>query len=157
MNASILRIGIRHAKNFGVLLSPLVASPTPTAETTPATSATTSSSSPTSTALEVATTLLAIGLIANLHVLRERKYAVNALTEAEIIRGSINSSNEETAALKHRVVADLKCFNSCSNFPIGLSMAFLQQVFQHHMLILQKLSDSANSSVTVAMTMQKVK
>lgn len=95
----------------------LVASPTPA---TPATPATSSSSAP--TALIVAASLLAIRrFLANLHVLRERKYAVNTLAEAEIISRSINSTNKETTALPHRVVADLKRFNARSDLLIGLS------------------------------------
>jgi hypothetical protein len=37
------------------------------------------------------------------------------------------------------VVADLKGFNASSNLLTGLSMTFLQQVLQHHLLILQKV------------------
>jgi hypothetical protein len=77
-------------------------------------------------------------LVANLHVLGERKYVINTFAEAEVICRSINPTNKEALASPHWVVADLKCLNSWTNFLSGLSMAFLQQALQHHVFILQK-------------------
>jgi hypothetical protein len=84
----------------------------------------------------VAARLLAI---ANLHVLRERQYVVDAFAEAEVIRRSISPADKEAAALPHRVVAYLECFDSCPNLLGRVSMAFLQQILQHQLFILQKV------------------
>ena len=121
----------------------LVASPAPATTTTVAasTSATTTTSASSSTTMAT-TTLMAICLLANLQVLGERKYVVHALAEAEIIGGPINPADEETAALPHQVVADLKGFDACSNLLTGLSVAFLHQVLQHHTLVLQKVRNA---------------
>lgn len=129
---------INRAKLQGLLRIKILPSPpAPATATTPAASATASSPTPAAATatLVVATRLLAV---ADLHVLRERQYVVHTLAEAEVIRGSVDPADKEAAALPHRVVAYLECFDSCPDLLSRFRVAFLQQILQHHLFILQK-------------------